>query len=346
MPVPILPDGRSFQNKKGKDENIKIGLLIGDNKSLAAVYAAEMAIMKANRNGGFDGKSFRLVVRSMEGPWGTGSTEAVNLIFEDDVVAIIGSHDGRNAHIVEQVTAKAHIVFISAWASDPTLAQAFVPWYFNCVPNDLQQASALLEEIYFKRKFRRIAFVSDNSYDSKMALNSFIKKSKITGITEPLQFFYDNSSTDLNGVLENIFKADIECIILCGNSLVSEKIIQQLRQQRINLKGFGTLSIMSETGFSDQQLKNYEGVVLISSGYWFNSQGLIFRKEFQQLYGYQPGPDAAYAYDAVNLLIETVRNAGTDRAQIHKFLSKINYNGVSGPIQFDERGNRVWTAVP
>ena len=84
----------------------------------------------------------------MEGPWGTGSKQAVNLVFDEEVVAMLGSHDGRNAHLVEQVSAKSRVVFLSAWSGDPTLAQAFVPWFFNCVPNDLQQADVLIEEIY------------------------------------------------------------------------------------------------------------------------------------------------------------------------------------------------------
>ena len=46
----------------------------------------------------------------------------------------MGSHDGRNAHLVEQVATKSQVVFLSAWASDPTLSQAFVPWFFSCVP--------------------------------------------------------------------------------------------------------------------------------------------------------------------------------------------------------------------
>jgi branched-chain amino acid transport system substrate-binding protein len=167
IPAFFVPNVQASQNPEGPDETVKIGLLIPDNKSLAARHGAEMAIRKANEKGGFNGCPFQLVTRSMEGPWGTGSKEAVNLIFEEEVWAIMGSHDGRNAHLVEQVAAKACIVFLSAWASDPTLSQAFVPWYFSCVPNDLQQATALIEEIYNKRKINKIAAVSDNGYDSK-----------------------------------------------------------------------------------------------------------------------------------------------------------------------------------
>jgi branched-chain amino acid transport system substrate-binding protein len=341
MLVRFVPNVNASQNPEGPDETVKIGLLITDNKSLAARHGAEMAIREANEKGGFNGRPFQLVTRSMEGPWGTGSKEAVNLIFEEEVWAIMGSHDGRNAHLVEQVATKARIVFLSAWASDPTLSQAFVPWYFSCVPNDLQQATALIEEIYNKRKINKIAAVSDNGYDSKLALKSFVKKTKTAGITNPLQFSYDNSSQDFNDLLDQIIKADVNCIVLFGQPSGSLKLIQQMRQRKINQPVFGSLSVLGEMELSDPELTNYNGVVLVSSGYWLRSKGLGFQQEFQRRYDNAPGAVAAFAYDGMNLIIEAIRNAGLDRDKIQKSLLKINFEGVTGEIQFDGKGNRV-----
>lgn len=340
----IVPNVQASKNQEGPDKTVKIGLLIPDNKSMAAMHGAEMAIRKANEKGGFNGRPFQLVVHSMEGPWGTGSKEAVNLIFEEEVWAIMGSHDGRNAHLVEQVITKARIVFLSAWASDPTLSQAFVPWYFSCVPNDLQQAAALIEEIYNKREINKIAAVSDNGYDSKLALKSFVKKTKIAGKADPLQFFYDNSIQDFSDLLDQINKADVNCIILFGQPSASLKIIQQIRQRKMNQPVFGSLSVLGEKELSDQELKKYENVVLVFSGHWLRSKGLAFRQEFQRTFGNMPGAVAAYAYDGMNVIIEAIKNAGLDRDKIQKSLANIKYEGVTGPIQFDKKGNRVGTA--
>ncbi len=339
-----VPSVQALQNTGGPDEPVKIGLLIPDNKSIAARQGAEMAIRKANEKGGYKGRPFQLVVRSMEGPWGTGSKEAVNLIFEEEVWAIIGSHDGRNAHLVEQVATKARIVFLSAWASDPTLSQAFVPWYFSCVPNDLQQAAALIEEIYNKRKINKIAAISDNGYDSKSALKSFVKKTKLDGKADPLQLFYDNSSQDFNDLLDQIIKADVNCIILFGKPMASLKLIHQLRQRKMILPVFGSLSVLDEKELSEKELKDYEGVVLITSGHWLRSKGLAFQEEYQRAYGNIPGAVAAYAYDGMNLIIEAIRNTGLDREKIQKSMAKTHYEGVTGTIQFDGKGNRLGAA--
>jgi branched-chain amino acid transport system substrate-binding protein len=330
------------QNTKDH-EPVKIGLLIPDNKSNAARQGAEMAILKANASQGFNGRPFQLIVRSMEGLWGTGSKEAVNLIFEEDVWAIVGSHDGRNAHIVEQVATKARIVFLSAWASDPTLSQAFVPWYFSCVPNDIQQADALINEIYNKRKYNNVAALSDSSYDSKLAIKSFVKKTKSEGKKDPSQFFYDNTSHDFTDLLNDINKLKADCIILFGQPSTSMRLIQQIKAKKIDQPVFCSLATQDENQLSDQEFKNYENVFFVSSVQWSGSTGIDFRKEYRIKYGNTPGPVAAYAYDGMSLLIEAIRIAGLDREKIQKSIKETKFEGVTGLIQFDDKGNRLGT---
>jgi branched-chain amino acid transport system substrate-binding protein len=337
----IVPDVLAFQTPVNADTTVKIGLLIQDNNALAAKYGAEMAIRKANETGGFRGENFQLVIRSMEGPWGTGSKQAVDLIFQENVCAIMGSHDGRNAHLVEQVSAKARIVFLSAWASDPTLSQAFIPWFFSCIPNDLQQADAFTNEIYNRRKLTRIVTVSDNGYDSKLALSSLVKKIKAAGQTEPTQFFYDTPGQDYNEILDKINKLAADGIILFGKPSASLKFIQQKEKRKMKQTLFGALSILDEDESSMQEQEEYRNMVLFVSANWSGLKGFAFRKEYQRLYGSVPGAVAAYSFDGMSLLIEAIRKAGTDWSEIQKTLTKIRFDGITGPIQFDDKGKRM-----
>ena len=319
---------------------IKIGLLVKDDKSIDARNGAELATSIANKKQAPDALNFNLEVRSMEGPWGTGSKEVVNLVFKEKVWAILGSHDGRNAHLVEQVIAKTQIVFLSAWASDPTLSQAFVPWYFNCVPNDLQQADALIEEIYSKRKIAKIAIVSDRGYDSKLALESFLKKWKITGKADPLQLLYKNPDKDFNILIDKLIKADVNGVLLLGQPDASLRFINQLRQKNMNQPVFGTLALLGETKFTKSELANFEDIMFVNSVNWLGPNGINFKKAYQRKYGKDPTEIAAYAFDGMNLIIEAIRSSDYDRDKVQETMSKSNYNGVTGTIKFDKRGNR------
>jgi ABC-type branched-subunit amino acid transport system substrate-binding protein len=117
--------------------------------------------------------------------------------------------------------------------------------------------------------------------------------------------------------------------------------MEQIQKRKKTIPVFGSLSVMQEREFEEPEWKSYENAVLVSSCQWFNSNGLNFSREFQKNWGYKPGPVAAYAYDGMNMIIKAVKNAGTSREKIQKFLKEVNYNGVTGTIRFDDRGNRI-----
>ena len=309
--LPLAESAARQAPETGK--SINIGLLIPDSISCAAREGASLAVRKANQKGGINGSRINLVVKSMEGLWGTGSKQAVSLIFEDSVVAILGSHDGRNAHLAEQVSAKARVVFLSAWTADPTLAQAFVPWFFNCVPNDMEQAATIAGEICKIQKYSRVAIISDNDYDSGSMLKHLLERMKSEGMKDPFQIKYSGDSQEIKEIMNKVRGADPECVILLVKPPASLKIASQMKTDKINMPVYCSLDQMNEdlTG------------------------GLPLDK-----YGHMPGAVAAYAFDGMNILINAVRKSGTDRYEMQKALRGSIYEGVTGTIRFDERGNR------
>ncbi len=321
---------------------IKIGLLFQDNSCRSALYGAELAVRLANLKGGLNGRPFQLVSRSMEGPWGTGSKQAVELIFKEKVWALLGSHDGRNAHLVEQAATKSQVVLLSSWSGDPTLSQAFVPWFYNCVPNDFQQATALINEIYAIRKIRKPLIVSDNEYDSQQALNNFLKTARLGGNPETIQVNYDTYSHDRNGLVNQIEKTGTDCVILFCSPSSSLEIFRQVRQMKTHIPVFGSLHLLNEDVLSINELREYDNDLLIPSGTWPVREMAAFVSEFKKTYGNDPGMVAAYAFDGMNLLIEAIKKSGSpDRERIQAALSGIKYSGATGPVRFDEKGNRA-----
>lgn len=325
-----------------QQDTVKIGLLVPDKQSFAATEGAHLAVLKANSQGGINGSPVKLEVRSMEGPWGTGSKQAVNLIFEEKVWALFGSHDGRNAHLVEQAATKATVVFVSAWSADPTLSQAFVPWFYNCVPNDFQQAETLVNEIYNNRKYKSVAAIYDSEYDSDLAFKNFIRKTELDNRKEPLRLLYENYSNDLKELIEEIENEDIDCIVLFCSPLSSLKILREIKKNNTNLNLYGSLNMMNEDLLSDKELAEFDDIMTIPSPAWDNTDYLTFKKEYHQLYAKTPGMMAVYAFDGMNLLISAIRAAGNnERENIQQALSEISYKGISRTISFDDKGNRL-----
>jgi branched-chain amino acid transport system substrate-binding protein len=276
-------------------------------------------------------------VKSLEGPWGTGSKQAVSLIFDDKVCAIMASCDGRNAHLVEQACTRSRVVMLSAWSGDPTLSQAFVPWFFNCVPNDNQQADALIKEIFDKRKLGKIAVISDKSYDSQLALECFVKRSLQSGKPELLKLYFNTNTDNTDSIIVQIKKTGAEALIFFGNIKSTGLLIGKLNIQKITIPVFATQALPDEDNFLE---KNFMNVTFISP-VSIASESNVFIKEYQKNYGTLPGAVARLAFDGMNLLIHAISSSGTERESLQKALLKINYVGVTGIIKFDEKGNRM-----
>ncbi len=341
--VIIFTSGITFaQDPSHPWQSVNIGLLVQDSSWTSAIHGAELAVSIANKNGGLKGQIFQLVVRSMEGPWGTGSKQAVDLIFKEKVWALIGLHDGRNAHLVEQAATKSQVVFLSVWPGDPTLSQAFVPWFFNCVPNDNQQAATIFKEIYEIRKYRNIVVVHGKEYDSEKSFASFINIVKKSGKPDPLQFNSGDYVQKTDILAEKISDSDADCLILFCEPLVSLKIVRQLKKKNHLLPVFGPIALLNENILSLQELKDFDNIVSVPAGEWPESESRKFRKEFENKYGYVPGMVASYSYDCMRVLIEAIRQTGnSDREMMQNSLKSIRFNGVTGPIQFDDKGNRL-----
>lgn len=343
--VLLMAFGSGWSIIGAQDTAVKIGLLIPDPEASAAKHGAELAIREANEKGGYSGHPFHLVVRSTEGPWGAGSKESVSLVFEDEVVAIMGSLDGRNAHLAEQVATKTRILFLSSWATDMTLSRAFVPWYFRCIPNDDQQAASLIQEIYRRREITNVAIIGTEDYDSRNAVRSFVKIAAAMSVATPKQFLYRSSARNFQMALREIDQSDIEAIVLFGKPALSSDIIPMLQQKKMDQTIFGSLSMMDDQKASNPDWAIFEEMNLVSSGHWFTEKGIAFQQSFERAFGYQPGAAAAYAYDGINVIIDVIMRSGPDRDKIIDAFAEINYKtGVTGEIQFDSNGNR--TGIP
>ena len=328
------------QDNSATDSIISIGLLVNNNTGLAAKNAAELAVRIANKNEDLNGRFFKVVTRSMEGPWGTGSKEAVNLVFNEKVWAILGSHDGRNAHLVEQVIAKTKVVHVSAWASDPTLSQAYVPWFYNCVPNDIQQAEFLINEIVKKEKNNKIAVIVQDSYDAKKALKYMKEQIQSVSNHEPYvsSFSFCLNSTEV--FVKKLRNDAVEAIIILGNQEQSWKLVGLLHENELKLPIFGTISMLGTLDLSQMEHRDLSNLTVPISGDWMKWNTLGSQKGIDRSNNISSAV-SAFTFDGINVLIKAIKSSGFDRDKFYETISKTNYNGVTGKIQFDKNGNRL-----
>ncbi len=252
-------------------------------------------------------------------------------MYEDDVRAIIGSLDGRNAHLAEQVVAKSHLAYLETRATDPTLSQAYVPWFMRIVPSDDQQARAILQLIS-KRETGNTAILSSVEYDTRYAVKSLTGYAAREGNPDPLILMVNPEETNISALINQLVEANTKQLIIPFYSEESHALVTGLRELRPEMQIYGTLAFLFGLEQQGGDLNELEGMVLIHS-----YEGAR-----------DPAPDrhmeisAGYTKDGINLVVEAILHAGLDRESIRDYIADQDHSpGTTGPIQFDDLGNRT-----
>jgi branched-chain amino acid transport system substrate-binding protein len=323
-----------------QESTAKVGVLIPDSSLKEVLHACNLAILQAGTFRSQHNIQVEMVVQTTEGPWGAGSKASVSLIFEDSVVALLCALDGRNSHLAEQVAAKTHVACIETRATDPTLTQAYVPWFLRCAPSDDQQATAIVKLIR-RQGGGKIAILCTGDYDSKMAVHSFIKILAREDISSPVILEINEGETvgtELSGMIR---ETGVKHLVIPFNSPGVENLIPFLREEMHDLDIYGTHAFFAACRLKDPHWQSQEGIYLVSTTLPLSEQGELFARSFLEKYGYTPGVAAAYAYDGMQLILEAIHREGRDPEAIQKYLQGIRFeDGVTGPISFDELGNR------
>lgn len=311
--------------KTESDLTISIGLLVNEMNEKQAIASANKVVKRFNDSGGVHGKKLKLQTRLVKGAWGAGSSQIVDLVFKDKVVGIVGALDGRNAHLAEQVIAKTQILYVSAWASDPTLSKAYVSWYFSVVPTDDQQAKVLTEDIYRNHQSgSRILVIHDGSYDANQSLKSFrssisknqnftIHSLEILPLSEPSEWY------------RKISAFEMDLVVAFGTNLPILKINENL--QGTNGKApvmYFNMAASASLEIEDLISQRPDNIRYISNDLATNSK--------------KPSSVEDFVQDGVSSLITAIKNTDANLTSMQKVMSEINFQGVTGQIEFDELG--------
>jgi ABC-type branched-subunit amino acid transport system substrate-binding protein len=220
----------------------------------------------------------------------------------------------------------------------------------RAIPDDRQQAYALLREIYFVRGLERAALLRASDRDGRTGVEKFVAGSRRLGHPVVLEQRFDPGDTDFAKQLGRIREVSPEGLVLWGNAKETGLIVRQARAMGLTLPIFG-FDRMAGSDFLRAAGGAAEGVVAVATlnpdrddPAWKG-----FRERYQTRYGEDPDTFAARAYDGMNLLIEAVREAGLNRARIRDSLyGMTSYRGVSGEIVFDTNMSDVapvWLAT-
>ena len=325
---PIMSTVSVATGGKSHEEPLGIKMLQG----------ARLAIEEANAQGGYLKRKipFELVVSNDNGLWGASGNEIVKMAYKAKVWAILGTIDGANSHIAIRVALKAEVVMMNSGDTDPTFIETNIPWVFRCIGDDRQMSYLLVDYLYRKLKYRRVAIMRSSNRYGRFGVREVLDGSRRLGYPIILEMAYDLGLEDFSLQLERIREAEVEAVVHWGDAPEGARILNQMRAMGMDHPYYACDRCLSDE-FVDIAGPNAEGVICPYP--WNPTQSNakldVFRQAFRKRFGEEVETFAAHAYDGMNMLIWAVQVAGLNRAKVRDVLAHRAkpWKGVTGDIR-------------
>lgn len=304
---------------------------------------AQLAVDQANTGGGYCGRPFKLMLHNDSAIWGASSNEVVKMVYDDKVWAMFGSISGDTTHIALRVALRAEVPLVNSASTDPTIPETIIPWYFTDIQDDRVQGYTLARRIYTELGLKRVALLRVNDRYGRFGVGKFRDASRRLGHPVVIEQKFYQADTDFRRQLRVINDSRVEAIVLWTDQAQTAMILKQMRELGMKQRVFGSHRTMG-----DQLLKEAgdlaEGMEAVFP-YDPTREDLRwkeFNTAFETRYGQKPDHFAALAYDAMQVLLRAICEAGLNRGRIRDALTGVaSYKGVTGDMIFDPNCKNV-----
>ena len=325
-------------------------------------WAANLAVSEANeqnerlRNAELEAPNselgrlpFRLVPRWAVDPWGTGVSQLTRLIYDEHVVAVLGSVDSPSTHLAEQIVAKAQLPLISPIATDKSVTLAGVSWMFACAPTDDAIARVLVAEVLptLSTPTNHLVLLAATDHESRMTVREVIKEFRRQGRTPDFRFDVPPGALDTARQLAAIAQRQPAAVLIVAGVEDAARLVSAVRAIAPASTLFGSHS-MGRTRFLTLAGRAAEGVrfPLLFVPDATDPLAARFIERFRAERRRQPDYTAALVYDSTRLLLEAIRRSGLNRARIREAIPPLSpWTGVAGTIRWDGTGHNTRTNI-
>jgi branched-chain amino acid transport system substrate-binding protein len=327
---------------------------------LRMLHGAQLAVEEANARGGYGGKPFKLMLhndydnwqaKAVYGEdrptdpaiWGSASNEVVKMVYDDEDWAMFGSISSESTHIALRVALKAEIPIVNSASTDPTIPETYIPWFFTDVQDDRVQCLTLARRIYTELGLKRVAILRVNSRYGRFGVLKFRDASRRLGHPVVIEQKFLPGDTDFTRSLKIIQDSRADAIVLWTDEVPAAMILKQMKALGMKQRVFGSYRTLGPEMLSDagDAAEGFEAVFPYDPTRK-DSRWLEFNSRFEARFHEKPEQFASLAYDAMNVLLESICKAGLNRARIHDALADTEeYDGVTGHMIFDPNQKNV-----
>ncbi len=326
-----------------KEEVIKIGVagpMTGDQAKMGTDFrnGVTLAIEEWNARGGLLGKKVALLVADdQHDP--KQAVSIANKLVNDGAAGIIGHFNSSCSIPASDVYSRAGVPMITPGSTNPQLTEQGYRSVFRVCGRDDQQGKVGAEFVVEKMKLKKVAVIHDKTTYGQGLADEF--KKFIAGKVEVVYYGgIIQGDKDFKTVLTSIKEKRPELIYFGGIYPEAGLLVKQARELGISVP------FMSGDGSIDPKFIEIAGASAAEGTYLTFSpdaknipSARSFIENYEKKFG-EIGPYSVYAYDAANILLAAIKDAGTTggKAVVDK-LHTMEFSGALGNIRFNEKGD-------
>ena len=305
---------------------------------------ARLAIDQANAAGTMIGGQkvkFELVAEDDQGDPKVGNTVAQKLV-DAKVAGIVGHLNSGTTIPASVIYEAAGIPVISGSATNPTLTERGLKVTFRVVGRDDQQGPAIASYLASQNKPKTVAVIDDATAYGEGLANEVEKTLKAAGVKVLPREKGTDKTVDWKAVLTKVKGKKPDAVFYGGMGATGGPLLKQARELGIKaVFAFGDGACTDKPGMAELAGEAAEGLICSQAGIPVAATGKAFLDGYKAAFKVDPILYSPFTYDAAKLLIAAMVKAGSaDPAKYLPVLAASDFNGASGNIQFDAKGDR------
>lgn len=316
------------------------GPMTGDQAKIGGDIerGARLAVDEWNAKGGIAGKKIRMTVGDDQHDPKQAVSVAHKMV-NAGIVGMVGHFNSSASIPASSVYNDAEIPMITPGSTNPQLTEQGFWNVFRVCGRDDQQGNVAADFILRKLQAKRVAILHDRTTYGK-GLADEVKRYLGTGAEV---VFYDGltqGDKDFRSLLTAV-KAKKPDVYFFGG-IYPEGGVLARQAKEVGLSA----PLVGGDGMFDPELVKIGGAAAEGSYLTFtpdpeklpSAKG--FLKRYKAKHGAELAPFALYAYDAANILLTAISQAKVrDGKTIADTIRKMKYDGASGHLEFDAKGD-------
>ncbi len=275
----------------------------------------------------------------------TATTVAQKLV-DEGVAGVIGHLNSGATIPAAKIYVDNSIPQISPSATAIAYTTAGFKTAYRVMTNDAQQGSVLGAFAVNSLGAKRVAIVDDRTAYGQGLADEVAKAVTAAGGAVIAREYTSDRATDFMAILTSIKAKSPDLIFFGGMDPQAAPMVRQMKRLGMTAKFLGADGTQTPK-FIELAGADAEGVLASNPGLPLDAMpgGAAFKAKFEAKYG-KIQNYAPYAYDALYVLVEAMKRAGSsDPAKYLAELPKTDYQGVTGHIRFDAKGDITGGAV-